>query len=116
MEVYFPYVIGSTLTAFLGKIAYGYYNVDYTDDSDDINNDYDLMDETNNNRRLDGYTFKGKSNCIRKICLEECGISIPDNSSKKVRGKMLRYIKEYETLGHYQFVQSHRKKNFKLNN
>jgi hypothetical protein len=116
MEVYIPYVIGSTLTAFIGNIAYKYYKYDEDDDTEDIvTGDYDLMFETNNNRRLNGATFKEKSNAIRKICLEECGINIHDNSSKKIRSKLLRYIKEYETIGHYNFVQSHKKKKFNLN-
>jgi hypothetical protein len=114
MEVYIPYVIGSTLTAFIGNIAYRYYSYDDIDNSENIKiNDYDLLIETNNNKKLGVATFKHKADCIRKICLEECGINIPDNSSKKIRGKMLRYIKEYETIGHYQFVQNHKKKNFK---
>ena len=32
MEVYIPYVIGSTLTAFLGNIAYNYYTYDIIND------------------------------------------------------------------------------------
>ena len=48
MEVYIPYVIGSTLTAFLGNIAYNYYTYDDVDDTKDIvTGDYDLMFETN---------------------------------------------------------------------
>ena len=113
MEVYIPYVIGSTVTAFLGNIAYNYYTYDDVDNSEEIKtNDYDLMFETNNNRRLDGLTFKGKSASIKKICKEECGINIPDNNCKKIRGKLLRYIKEYETIGHFQFVQNHKKKKY----
>lgn len=113
MEVYIPYVIGSTVTAFLGNIAYNYYTYDNTDNTSEIEkNNYDMMFETNNNKYLEGKTFQGKSKTIREICLKECGINIPDNSSKKIRGKLLRYIKEYETIGHYQFVQNHKKKNF----
>lgn len=124
MEVYVPYVLGSTITAFIGRIAYNYYATDEVIieekniDNEIDQNDYDLLIGTNpvnNNKRLDGVSFKDKSNSIRNICRNFCGFEISDSTSKKNRGKLLRYIKEYETIGHDNFVRNHKKKTFKNN-
>ena len=50
MEVYVPYIIGSTVTAFLGKVAYSYFSYDDVIEDDikniDINrNDYELINK-----------------------------------------------------------------------
>jgi hypothetical protein len=117
MEIYVPYVIGSSLTAFLGKIAYSYYNLDETNPvliDEIISDDYDLMADKipNNTRILDGLTFKDKSNSIKLICKNSCGFEIFDNKKKKTREKILRYINEYQTIGHDKFVESHKKYKF----
>jgi len=130
MEVYVPYVIGSSFSAFIGHIAYRYYSTDDIEEinqniddinqnQDDINkNDYDLLIGTipvNNNKSLDGGSFKQKTQSIREICKLYCGVELSDSSTKKNRAKLFRYIKEYENIGHDNFIKNHKKRTFKNN-
>ena len=88
---------------------------------DDIN--YNCIDDNLNEREVTsnrdiiklGSTFKDKMVSLRKICKNECGRDIPINNTKKVRAKWLRYIKEYEFLGHDEFVYNHTSRPYKSN-
>jgi len=118
MELYIPYLIGSGVSAILGSVAYNFYYInDEIDDKDEIIKDeYDLMMEIpqkNNNRSLKGNSFREKTESLMKICKEECGLEFYNIKSKKTRLKLIRYIKEYETIGHDNFVKNHIKYNFK---
>jgi 2-hydroxy-3-keto-5-methylthiopentenyl-1-phosphate phosphatase len=125
MEVYVPYVIGSSLSAFIGHYAYSYYSTDEIEEinininQEEINkNDYDLLIGTtpvNNNKSLDGGSFKQKTQSIREICKLYCGVELSDSSTKKNRAKLFRYIKEYENIGHDNFIKNHKKRTFKNN-
>ena len=120
MEFYIPYLIGSSVSAFLGGVAYNFYytNEEIDEEEEIINDEYDLMIEIpqkNNNKKLNGNSFREKSDSIMNICKEECGLEFFNIKSKKTRLKLIRYIKEYETIGHDNFVKNHIKYNFKKN-
>ena len=135
MEVYIPYIIGSSVSAFIGRVAYSYY---YTDENDSTNVDeiksndenrvkssdsinYNLVDErlherlvnSNKNKRSLGTTTKDKVASLYKIIYDELGRDMPINNTKKVRSKWLRLINEYETRGHDEFMYHISKKNRK---
>lgn len=120
MEVYIPYIIGSSVSAFIGKVAYSYY---YTDDDKIKSTDenlvksvetinYNLVDErlnervvdSNKNKRSLGTTTKEKINALYKIIYDEIGREMPINNTKKVRSKWMRLISEYEKIGHDEFI------------
>ena len=128
MEVYVPYVIGSSVTAFIGKVAYSYlYPVseevveEVSEKKDEI--EYNLVDnnlierkvKSDRDRRSLGSTFKEKTVNLQKIIKIECRRDYPINNTKKVRGRWIRYIKEYETIGHSEFVFNHTSKPYKSN-
>ena len=140
MEVYVPYMIGSSITAFLGKVAYSYiYNEDNSTlpnenaekiadknaDNNVVNDDieYNMIDTKLNEREVNsqrdkrhlGSTFKEKMIALQSILEKECKRSYPINNTKKVRAKWIRFIKEYETIGHSEFVFSHTSKPYKSN-
>ena len=124
MEVFASYVIGSSITAFLGKVAYSYI---YSQDDDVIedpdNIEYNLVDSKLNERNVNsdkdkrdlGRTFKEKMVNLQEILKTECKRNYPINNTKKVRNRWLRYIEEYETIGHGEFVFNHTSKPFKSN-
>ena len=126
MEVYIPYIIGSSVSAFIGKVAYSYY---YTDEDSGTNVDeikstdenrvksvdsinYNLVDErlhervvdSNRNKRSLGTRTKDKIDTLYKIIYDECGRDMPINNTKRVRSKWIRLISEYEKLGHDEFI------------
>lgn len=112
MEVYVPYIVGSTVSAFLGKLAYSYFSSeDHIDDNKlnlDINrNDYELINKKGEKEifwKPLGSTSTQQSKSIRKICQEECGFTISDKKHHKQRTRILNYISQYERLGHDEFV------------
>ena len=126
MEVYVPYVIGSSVTAFLGKVAYSYLYPDpeevvviEEEKKEDI--EYNLVDSNLNERNVNsekekrnlGTSFKEKMETLQKILRIECKRDYPINNTKKVRSKWIRYIKEYENIGHSEFVYNHTSKPYK---
>ena len=105
MEVYVPYVIGSSVTAFIGKVAYSYlYPVseevveEESKKKDEI--EYNLVDTNLNERKVNsgkdrrplGSTFKEKMIALQKILQIECKRNYPINNTKKVRARWIRYI------------------------
>tara|TARA_B100001093_G_C26063877_1_gene691617 strand:+ start:162 stop:536 length:375 start_codon:yes stop_codon:yes gene_type:complete len=124
MEVFVPYVIGSSITAFLGKVTYSYlYSQDEVVIEDPDNIEYNLVDSKLNERNVNsdkdrrdlGRTFKEKMVNLQQILKTECKRNYPINNTKKVRNRWLRYIEEYETIGHGEFVFNHTSKPFKSN-
>lgn len=124
MEVFVPYVIGSSITAFLGKVTYSYlYSQDEVVIEDPDNIEYNLVDSKLNERNVNsdkdrrdlGRTFKEKMVNLQEILKTECKRNYPINNTKKVRNRWLRYIEEYETIGHGEFVFNHTSKPFKSN-
>ncbi len=114
------YIIGSGLTALIGGFSYNYIfgKEEKLEENDNLSEsiNYSLIDEKLNDNLVSsketpklGVTFKDKSNSIIKICREDCGFEIRNNS-KKDRQKLLRYIREYERLGKLGFVNNHKKK------
>lgn len=126
MEVYVPYVIGSSVTAFLGKVAYSYLYpepkevvVEEVEKKEDI--EYNLVDSNLNERNVNsdkdrrslGTSLKEKMETLQKILRNECRRDYHINNTKKVRAKWIRYIKEYENIGHSEFVYNHTSKPYK---
>ena len=124
MEVYASYLVGSSITAFLGKVAYSYLYQEpepTTEETKDV--EYSLVDTNLNERKVKsdkdnrhlGNTFKEKMVNLQKILRIECRREHVINNTRKVRAKWIRYIKEYETIGHSEFVFSHTSRSFKSN-
>ena len=114
MEIYIPYIIGSSVSALIGKVAYSLYYTTHDKNLvksvDSIN--YNLVDErlhervvnSNKNKRSLGTTTKEKVDSLYTIIFDELGRDIPINNTKKVRSKWLRLINEYESRGHDEFM------------
>jgi len=126
MEVYIPYIVGSSVSAFLGKVAYSfmYSNPPTSDpDLDTESNLFSLIDSNLVERRVTssktkrplGTTTKEKTGTLNTILILECNRTIPINNTKKNRTKWIRLINQYDTLGHDEFIYKHTKISKKLN-
>jgi hypothetical protein len=126
MEVYIPYIVGSSVSAFLGKVAYSfmYSNTPTSDpDLDTESNLFSLIDYNLVERRVTsskdirplGTTTKEKTDTLNNILILECNRTIPINNTKKNRTKWFRLINQYDTLGHDEFIYKHTKISKKLN-
>ena len=123
MEVYASYLVGSSITAYLGKVAYSYLYPEPESQPEKEDVEYSLVDDKLNEREVKstkdirplGNTFKEKMVNLQKIMRIECRRDYPINNTKKVRSRWIRYIKEYETIGHSEFVFSHTSRPFKSN-
>ena len=124
MEVYASYLVGSSITAFLGKVAYSYLYPEPECTTEEVKNvEYSLVDTNLNERQVKsdkdkrhlGDTFKEKMVNLQKILRIECRRDYPINNTRKVRARWIRYIKEYENIGHSEFVFSHTSRPFKSN-
>ena len=124
MEVYASYLVGSSITAFLGKVAYSYLYPDSECTTEEVKEvEYSLVDTNLNEREVKsdkdnrhlGDTFKEKMVNLQKILRIECRRDYPINNTRKVRARWIRYIKEYENIGHSEFVFSHTSRPFKSN-
>ena len=124
MEVYASYLVGSSITAFLGKVAYSYLYPEPESTTEEVKEvEYSLVDTNLNEREVKsdkdnrhlGDTFKEKMVNLQKILRIECRRDYPINNTRKVRARWIRYIKEYETIGHSEFVFSHTSRPFKSN-
>ena len=111
MEIYVPYIIGSTVSAFLGKIAYSYFSFE-DGNSDNIDLDINILDYELINQKGDkeifwkplGSTMTQKTKNIKKICNEDCGFTITAKKHYKERAKIIYYLNHYEKIGHQEFV------------
>ncbi len=123
MEVYASYLVGSSITAYLGKVAYSYLYPEPESQPEKEDVEYSLVDDKLNEREVKstkdirhlGNTFKEKMVNLQKILRTECRREHVINNTRKVRAKWIRYIKEYETIGHSEFVFSHTSRPFKSN-
>jgi len=123
MEVYVPYVIVSSVTAFLGKVSYSYLypESEPEPEPEEVEIEYNLVDTNLNERHVNsdkdkrslGASFNEKMKTLQKILRIECKRDYPINNTKKVRAKWIRYIKEYENIGHSEFVYNHTSKPYK---
>tara|TARA_B100000575_G_scaffold294223_1_gene308765 strand:+ start:2962 stop:3357 length:396 start_codon:yes stop_codon:yes gene_type:complete len=129
MEVYVSYIVGTSISAFLGNMAYTYiYAPEKVDDNENSKSDsestdieYNLVDSKLNEREVNsvkdkkplGATFKEKMESLQQILRIECRRDYPINNTRKVRSRWLRYIKEYEKIGHSEFVFNHTTKPYK---
>jgi hypothetical protein len=120
MEVYVSYMVGSSITALIGKVAYSYL---YHESNSDESVEYSLVDTKLNECDVNsskekcslGKTFKDKMVNLQTILKSECRRDYPINNTKKVRSRWIRYVKEYETIGHSAFVVNHKLRSFKSN-
>lgn len=127
MELYLPYVIGSSVSVIIGNLAYSYLSNDSTQHTtpqshqkllNDTTIEYNLVDSdlderfVNSNKSIVniGVRFKDKMANLQTILADECNKSYPINNTKKVKNRWLRLIKEYEEKGHDEFVFRHSKK------
>jgi hypothetical protein len=124
MEVYASYLVGSSITAFLGKVAYSYLYPEPECTTEEVKEvEYSLVDPDLNEREVKsekdkrslGASFKEKMVNLQKILRIECRRDYPINNTRKVRARWIRYVKEYETIGHSEFVFSHTSRSFKSN-
>lgn len=121
MEIYAPFIVYTSLSAFLGKKAYSYLT-NHTNKEDiqdlDINkDDYELINTNGEIKRYWkslGIDFNEKSKSIKSICKDECGFVINEKKKNKERIRVRYYISEYEILGHVEFINKFIKK-WKLN-
>ena len=126
-------MIGSSVSMFVGKVAYDYYSTptDDTPKSDSISDtmsdtmsdtildsksiDYSLVDEKLNETKVDSssklkdISLNEKIELLQDILSKECNRNIRNNNTKNVKQKWLRVIKEYEDLGHDEFVKRYKK-------
>jgi hypothetical protein len=121
MEVYVPYIVGSTVSAFLGKVAYSYFSYD-KDTKEKMENsetleinktDYELIDNKGIKEKYWkplGVGMSARIKAMKEICRDECGFDINDKKKQKERTRMLVYISQYEKLGHDDFVNKYIKK------
>jgi len=121
MEVYVPYIVGSTVSAFLGKVAYSYFSYDNntTENLENSENleisktDYELIDNKGRKEKYCktlGIGMSAKIKAMKEICRDECGFDINAKKKQKERTRMLFYISQYEKLGHDEFVNKYIKK------
>ena len=118
------YFISSGLTAIMGGVGLNYIkkstlNNETLDENYNEPIIYNMLDErltetivSSRDKKSLGVTFNDKCIKLIKICEDECGIHC-NNKGKKNRQKLLRYINEYDRLGHDAFITNHKKKNFK---
>lgn len=125
MEIYIPYIVGTSVSAFLGNKVYSYFTSENNKEDKQNNkdleiykNDYEIINKKGENERYWeplGIDFKDKSKSIKLICKNECGFEINEKTRNKERCKILYYISQYEILGHIEFINKYIKK-WKLNN
>ena len=99
MELYVPYIVGSTIVSFLGGIGYKYYNIE---EEIEEKFNYDIIEDEN---RSLGRTRNQKIEGIIKVC-KDINIKL----CKSNRCKLIKYIKEYEEVGHDKFILNHKDK------
>ena len=118
-------MIGSSVSMVVGKVAYDYLSTptDDTPKSDSISNtisdtntiDYSLVDEKLNETKVDSssklkdISLNEKIELLQDILSKECNRNIRNNNTKNVTQKWRRVIKEYEDLGHDEFIQRYKK-------
>ena len=127
MEVYIPYIVGSSVSALIGKYAYNYL---YSDNDGVVDSlaesksksksiakettqkainsaiDYNLLDATLNETKVNSdISNNSKIQKLKRILQNECNRTIHSDLKKKnVRRKWINIISEYETIGHNSFV------------
>ena len=122
-------MIGSSVSMVVGKVAYDYFSTptDDTPKSDSISDtisdtisdsktiDYSLVDEKLNETKVDSssklkdISLNEKIELLQDILSKECNRNIRNNNTKNVTQKWRRVIKEYENLGHDEFIQRYKK-------
>lgn len=124
MEVYIPYIVGSSVSALIGKYAYKY--IYYDSESKTVDNissnlvddviekgsnesiNYSLLDSKCNEKKVDSKPVSNneKLNNLKNILKIECNRTIHSDFKKKnVRRKWMNVLREYEDIGHEAFVE-----------
>ena len=124
MEVYISYIVGSSVSALIGKYAYNYLY--YESESTTIDNiasnlvddvieksvnesiNYSLLDTKCNEKKVDSKPVSNneKLNRLKSILKIECNRTIHSDLKKKnVRSKWMNMLRDYEDIGHDAFVE-----------
>ena len=108
MELYFPYMISSGLFMISTHMGYNYlYTTQKTEDIEtniEDTDDYEIL-----NSKIEG-DYEVCMKKIIEICEKECNYSIRIKKTRRFKGKILKYIDEYNTMGHTEFIKMHIKK------
>ena len=134
MEVYIPYIVGSSVSALIGKYAYNYIYSDSVVDTESVAEsvtesvaesvaksvtkkaiketiDYNLLDTNLNETKVNSDASNNeKIQKLKNILKGECNRTIHSDFKKKnVRRKWVTMLKEYEKIGHDSFVKKWKK-------
>lgn len=134
MEVYIPYIVGSSVSALIGKYAYNYIYSDSVVDTEIATEsvtesvaesvaksvtekaiketiDYNLLDTNLNETKVNSDASNNeKIQKLKNILKGECNRTIHSDFKKKnVRRKWATMLKEYEKIGHDSFVKKWKK-------
>ena len=116
MEI-IPYILAPCISVYIGKVSYNLFS---NNKKGVIDGEYNVINEKLENKIIDvnkkplGNTLDDKIKNIKQICKQECGIDNNIKNKNKLHQRLKRYIKEYENIGHYEFVKHHKKKWHKL--
>jgi len=120
MELYIPYIMGSSVSALIGRYAYSYLY--YESESITIENissnliekrvnesiNYSLLDTKCNEINVDSKPLSNndKLNRLKSILKIECNRTLHSDFKKKhIRRKWMTMFREYEDIGHDDFVE-----------
>ena len=135
MEIYGPYIIGGSISSIIGGISYYFFsdnsentnseeinkdkNIETNLDSPNMLHEYSLLDNSlqenyyysDNYKKSLGVNTNSKFENIINILNNECNrhVKMPILNNKKQRQKLFRYIQDYESLGHFQFINKYKK-------
>jgi hypothetical protein len=123
MELYIPYIVGSSVSALIGQYAYSYFYYESTSTTidniasnlvDDViekavneSINYSLLDTKCNEKKVDSKPVSNneKLNRLKTILKIECNRTIHSDFKKKnVRRKWMDMLRVYEDIGHEAFI------------
>jgi hypothetical protein len=123
MELYIPYIVGSSVSALIGQYAYSYFYYESTSTTidniasnlvDDVieksvneSINYSLLDTKCNEKKVNSKPVSNneKLNRLKTILKIECNRTIHSDFKKKnVRRKWMDMLRDYEDIGHEAFI------------
>ena len=119
MEVYIPYIVGSSVSALIGKYAYDFIYFDSESVTESVTEsvakketiDYNLLDTKLNEKKVNSNVSNNeKIQKLKNIIKGECNRTIHcDFKKKHVRRKWVSMLRDYENIGHEAFVEKWKK-------
>jgi hypothetical protein len=116
-----PYLLYSGISLCLGGISYNLVSKKEEKGGEEIklpkipiNDEYTFIDKSLNDKTINinnkflGNSLYEKFEKIKEIC-NECGINNNIKPKSKLNKRLKRYIKEYQTIGHSEFIKNHKK-------